>query len=140
VTTDVVKATFSSVGGTLVLAPEEVRTAGRELTEFLARERVTHLILPPSLVSALPDDCELPAGATILVGTETVPPELIRRWAGRLNMLAAYGLTEATWSRPVRVMFDTTPCWSTSAKRGTWRREETNRALPRPPRPPCATS
>ncbi|HEX2133955.1 MAG TPA: amino acid adenylation domain-containing protein, partial [Actinophytocola sp.] len=84
------------VGGTLVLAPEEVRTAGRPLSEFLARERITHLILPPSLVSALPADCPLPAGATILVGTETVPPDLIGRWAGRLNVLAAYGLTEAT--------------------------------------------
>jgi amino acid adenylation domain-containing protein/non-ribosomal peptide synthase protein (TIGR01720 family) len=84
------------VGGTLVLAPDEVRTAGRELTDFLAAQRITHLILPPSLVSALPEDCALPAGATILVGTETVPPDLIGRWAGRLNVLAAYGLTEAT--------------------------------------------
>jgi amino acid adenylation domain-containing protein len=84
------------VGGTLVLAPEEVRTAGRELTDFLAEQRVTHMILPPSLVSALPDGCELPAGGTILVGTETVPPDLIDRWAGRLDVLAAYGLTEAT--------------------------------------------
>ncbi|OLF19035.1 non-ribosomal peptide synthetase [Actinophytocola xanthii] len=84
------------VGGTLVLAPEEVRTAGRELTDFLARERITHMILPPSLVSALPDDCVLPADATVLVGTETVPPDLVGRWAGRLNVLAAYGLTEAT--------------------------------------------
>jgi amino acid adenylation domain-containing protein/non-ribosomal peptide synthase protein (TIGR01720 family) len=84
------------VGGTLVVAPDEVRTAGRELTGFLAAQRITHLILPPSLVSALPEGCELPAGATILVGTETVPPDLVARFAGRLNVLAAYGLTEAT--------------------------------------------
>jgi len=84
------------VGGTLVIAPDEVRTAGRELTDFLAAQRITHLILPPSLVSALPEGCELPAGATILVGTETVPPDLIGRFAGRLNVLVAYGLTEAT--------------------------------------------
>ncbi|MDQ3786820.1 MAG: amino acid adenylation domain-containing protein, partial [Actinomycetota bacterium] len=84
------------VGGTLVIAPDEVRTAGRELTDFLAAQRITHLILPPSLVSALPEGCDLPEGATILVGTETVPPDLIARFAGRLNVLAAYGLTEAT--------------------------------------------
>ncbi|OLR93075.1 non-ribosomal peptide synthetase [Actinokineospora bangkokensis] len=84
------------VGGTLVVAPDEVRTAGRELTDFLAEQRVTHLILPPSLVAALPEGCELPEGATILVGTETVPPDLIARFAGRLHVLAAYGLTEAT--------------------------------------------
>jgi amino acid adenylation domain-containing protein/non-ribosomal peptide synthase protein (TIGR01720 family) len=84
------------VGGTLVIAPDEVRTAGRELTDFLAAHRITHLILPPSLVSALPEGCDLPAGATILVGTETVSPDLIGRFAGRLTVLAAYGLTEAT--------------------------------------------
>jgi amino acid adenylation domain-containing protein/non-ribosomal peptide synthase protein (TIGR01720 family) len=97
------------VGGTLVLAPDEVRTAGRELTEFLHRERVTHLILPPSLVSALPEGCELPAGATILVGTETVPPDLVGRWAGRLNVLAAYGLTEATVNS---TLWQADPAWT----------------------------
>ncbi|MGH3757813.1 amino acid adenylation domain-containing protein [Actinophytocola sp.] len=97
------------VGRTLVLAPEEVRTAGRELTEFLRRERVTHLILPPSLVSALPDGCEPPAGATILVGTETVPSDLIGRWAGRLNVLAAYGLTEATVNS---TLWQADPTWT----------------------------
>ncbi|HEV7648871.1 MAG TPA: amino acid adenylation domain-containing protein [Actinophytocola sp.] len=96
------------VGGTLVLAPEEVRTAGRELSEFLHRERITHLILPPSLVSALPADAVLPAGATILVGTETVPPDLIGRWAGRLNVLAAYGLTEATVNS---TLWQADPAW-----------------------------
>ncbi|AXX32478.1 amino acid adenylation domain-containing protein [Actinosynnema pretiosum subsp. pretiosum] len=84
------------VGGRLVLAPDEVRVAGPALTDFLRDRRITHMVLPPSLVSALPADCELPDGSTILVGTETVPPDLIGRWAGRLNLLAAYGLTEAT--------------------------------------------
>ncbi|PRY37289.1 non-ribosomal peptide synthase protein (TIGR01720 family)/amino acid adenylation domain-containing protein [Umezawaea tangerina] len=85
-----------TVGGRLVLAPDEVRVAGPALTDFLRERRITHMILPPSLVAALPEDCELPAGSTILVGTETVPPDVIGRWAGRLNLLAAYGLTEAT--------------------------------------------
>ncbi|MFJ8039081.1 amino acid adenylation domain-containing protein [Kitasatospora sp. NPDC096147] len=83
-------------GGRLVLIPEEARVAGPALTDFLAAQRVDQLILPPSLVSALPPGCELPEGSTILVGTETVPPDLIERWAGRVNLIAAYGLTEAT--------------------------------------------
>ncbi|MFF5986086.1 amino acid adenylation domain-containing protein [Prauserella flavalba] len=83
-------------GGRLVLIPEEARVAGTALTDFLREQAVTHLILPPSLVSALPPEAELPRGSTILVGTETVPPDLIDRWAGRLNLIAAYGLTEAT--------------------------------------------
>jgi amino acid adenylation domain-containing protein len=83
-------------GGTLVLIPDEARVAGAALTDFLAEQRITHMILPPSLVSALPPECDLPAGSTILVGTETVPPDLIDRWSDRLNLIAAYGLTEAT--------------------------------------------
>ncbi|WP_116050590.1 non-ribosomal peptide synthetase [Amycolatopsis palatopharyngis] len=83
-------------GGTLALIPEEARVAGPALTDFLREQGVTQMILPPSLVSALPPECELPPGSTILVGTETVPPDLFDRWAGRVNLIAAYGLTEAT--------------------------------------------
>ncbi|ASR33933.1 non-ribosomal peptide synthetase [Prauserella marina] len=83
-------------GGKLVLVPESVRGAGVPLVDFLRQHEVTHMILPPSLMAALPPECVLPEDATILVGTETVPPELVERWAGKVNLIAAYGLTEAT--------------------------------------------
>ncbi|WP_051712660.1 non-ribosomal peptide synthetase [Spirillospora albida] len=83
-------------GGRLVLVPDEARVPGPELTGFMHEQGVTHAILPPSLVAALPAGCAPPAGATVLVGTETVPPDVIARWAGHLRLLAAYGLTEAT--------------------------------------------
>ncbi|MBK1784236.1 non-ribosomal peptide synthetase [Prauserella cavernicola] len=95
-------------GGRLVLIPDEARVAGTALTDFLREQAVTHLILPPSLVSALPAEAELPSGSTILVGTETVPPDLIERWAGRLNLIAAYGLTEATVNS---TLWPTEPGW-----------------------------
>ncbi|ONI80847.1 non-ribosomal peptide synthetase [Saccharothrix sp. ALI-22-I] len=103
------------VGGRLVFAPDEVRVAGPELTDFLRDRRITHMILPPSLVSALPADCELPEGSTILVGTETVPPDVIGRWAGRLNLLAAYGLTEATVNS---TLWKARPDWDTAVPIG----------------------
>ncbi|MFD6908193.1 amino acid adenylation domain-containing protein [Streptomyces sp. NPDC060077] len=84
------------VGGRIVLVPAERRVAGPALTDYIARHRATHMILPPSLVSALPRDCELPDGAVLVVGTEAVPSELIARWAGRLKVVVAYGLTEAS--------------------------------------------
>jgi len=84
------------VGGTAVLVPAHRRVAGPELTEYLVAHRVTHMILPPSLVAALPPDARLPEGAVLVVGTETVPPEVIRRFAGPLRVVTAYGLTEAT--------------------------------------------
>ncbi|RSN27514.1 non-ribosomal peptide synthetase [Amycolatopsis sp. WAC 01416] len=84
------------VGGTLIVVPSHRRVAGVELTGYIAGNAATHMILPPSLVAALPPECELPKGAVLIVGTETVPPELIARWAEDLNVVAAYGLTEAT--------------------------------------------
>ncbi|WP_328940793.1 amino acid adenylation domain-containing protein [Streptomyces sp. NBC_00250] len=84
------------VGGRIILVPTERRVAGPALTEYIARHRATHMILPPSLVSALPQECELPQGAVLIVGTEAVPSELIARWDGRLRVVVAYGLTEAT--------------------------------------------
>ncbi|GFH38514.1 non-ribosomal peptide synthetase [Streptomyces pacificus] len=84
------------VGGRIIVVPAERRVAGPALTDYIARHRATHMILPPSLVSALPQDCELPGGSVLIVGTEAVPGELIARWAGRLRVVVAYGLTEAT--------------------------------------------
>ncbi|MFP3986557.1 amino acid adenylation domain-containing protein [Streptomyces sp. E11-3] len=84
------------VGGRVILVPAERRVAGPELTEYIEEHQATHMILPPSLVAALPQDCELPDGAVLVVGTEAVPGELIARWSGRLRVVVAYGLTEAT--------------------------------------------
>ncbi|MFE7202706.1 amino acid adenylation domain-containing protein [Pseudonocardia alni] len=86
-------------GARLVVAPERLR--GRdadpsELTGFFAEQRLTHLILPPSLITALPPEASLPAGSTVLAGTEAVPPDLIDRWGAHLDLHVAYGLTEAT--------------------------------------------
>ncbi|HVK23295.1 MAG TPA: amino acid adenylation domain-containing protein, partial [Actinokineospora sp.] len=84
------------VGGRAIIVPSERRVAGAELTDYIAEHRATHMILPPSLVAALPPEQELPEGAVLIVGTETVPAELIARWSRRMRVVAAYGLTEAT--------------------------------------------
>ncbi|MFD3546608.1 amino acid adenylation domain-containing protein [Streptomyces sp. NPDC058655] len=84
------------VGGRIIVVPAERRVAGPALTDYIAAHRATHMILPPSLVSALPQDCELPEGSVLVVGTEAVPGELIARWSHRLQIVVAYGLTEAS--------------------------------------------
>ncbi|MFD4367301.1 amino acid adenylation domain-containing protein [Rhodococcus sp. NPDC058521] len=96
-------------GSRLVIVPDDARTAGPELTDFMEHHGVTHAIIPPSLLAALPPGCLVPEGCTVLVGTETVPPELIGRWAERLNLLAAYGLTEATVNN---TLWQAQPGWS----------------------------
>ncbi|MFC9552147.1 amino acid adenylation domain-containing protein [Rhodococcus sp. NPDC056960] len=102
-------------GSRLVIVPDESRVAGPELTEFMTHHGVTHAIIPPSLLAALPPGCDVPDGCTVLVGTETVPPELIGRWAERLNLLAAYGLTEATVNN---TLWQAQPGWNSAVPIG----------------------
>ncbi|MEA2137668.1 MAG: hypothetical protein QOG56_818, partial [Solirubrobacteraceae bacterium] len=96
------------VGARAIVVPSARRVAGPELTDYLAAHGATHMVLPPSLVAALPPDALLPEGAVLVVGTETVPAELIARWAGRLRVVAAYGLTEATVNS---TLWRTEPHW-----------------------------
>ena len=102
-------------GSRLVIVPEDARVAGPELTDFMHAHQVTHAIIPPSLMAALPPGALVPEGCTVLVGTETVPPDLIGRWAQRLNLLAAYGLTEATVNN---TLWQAQPGWNQSVPIG----------------------
>ncbi|MEV6235280.1 amino acid adenylation domain-containing protein [Lentzea sp. NPDC051838] len=84
------------VGGTLVVAPSEVRLPDRALTDFLSRNEITHMALPPSLLAVLPEGCELPTNGTVLTGSETVPAEVVGRHGPGRTLFNAYGPTEAT--------------------------------------------
>ena len=65
-------------GGRLVIAPDDVRTAGPELPQFLHEHGVTHAAIPPALLGAFGADTELPEGIT-----SSVP--------------AAFTSTDGTW-------------------------------------------
>ncbi|MFB6889988.1 amino acid adenylation domain-containing protein [Kitasatospora sp. NPDC056327] len=82
-------------GGCLVLAERTALLPGPEFAGLVRDERVSHLILPPSALAALPPDA-LPPGTTLAVGGEACPPELIARWAPGRRMINAYGPTEST--------------------------------------------
>ncbi|KIA64277.1 hybrid non-ribosomal peptide synthetase/type I polyketide synthase [Nocardia vulneris] len=82
-------------GGTLVVAPAEQLRLGAPLIELCARQRVTHLMLAPTALSALPVD-SLPSVRVLAVGAEAVPQSLAAQWAPGRIMLNGYGPTEAT--------------------------------------------
>ncbi|WP_428986060.1 amino acid adenylation domain-containing protein [Streptomyces pyxinae] len=91
-------------GATLVVVDEECR-AGEPLARFLTEAGITLAVIPPSVVASLPPDARLPEGMTLIVGTEALPPEVVRAWAGRHRLFNAYGPTEAvvnsaTWPVP----------------------------------------
>ncbi|ASW55465.1 hypothetical protein CIK06_16730 [Plantactinospora sp. KBS50] len=82
------------VGATLVIAPEQDRL-GASFAAFVRDRAVTHFALPPAALGALPEG-SIPAGVTVVVGADRLPPELVRRWARGHRMINAYGPTEAT--------------------------------------------
>ncbi|HVB43974.1 MAG TPA: amino acid adenylation domain-containing protein, partial [Streptosporangiaceae bacterium] len=90
-------------GGTLAVAPPGP-LAGDELSDFLAANRVTHAVVPPSVLAtaSVPD---LPDLATVLVGGEACPASLVRLWSQGRRMVNGYGPSEATMavtlSRPL---------------------------------------
>jgi len=83
-------------GGTVVVPPPDADTVGPGLLDFLRTARVTTALLPPSLLSVLPDDPPLPALNTLLVGGEVVSSAVFARWGRRRRFLVGYGPTETT--------------------------------------------
>lgn len=67
-----------------------------DLAAFLAEQRITALMLTPSVLMALPEAVTLPSLRTVVVGGEVCSPTLATRWASRVRLLNMYGPTEAT--------------------------------------------
>jgi amino acid adenylation domain-containing protein len=84
-----------SNGASLQLTPREEIMPGRTLLRTLSRLDITHLLLPPTAL-ALCDDPELPFTAkTLIVGGDAISAKDASRWAARVDLLNAYGPTEA---------------------------------------------
>ncbi|WP_143576539.1 non-ribosomal peptide synthetase, partial [Streptomyces acidiscabies] len=81
-------------GATLVLAPEDT-PLGQDLADFVRDASVTHVAVQPAVVANLPDD-SLPAGVTLTLNGDVLPPGLVHRWLPGRRILNGYGPTEAT--------------------------------------------
>ncbi|MGY0057919.1 non-ribosomal peptide synthase/polyketide synthase [Streptomyces sp. LZ34] len=86
-----------SSGASLVV-PESGRLVGDALQGVLAEGRVTHALIPPSVMGTLPPgaSAELVDFECLVVGAEAVPAELVTRWAIGRRVFNAYGPTEST--------------------------------------------
>ena len=81
-------------GGTLVVrGPEPL--AGSDLARTLRDQRITHLVVPPSVLATMPET-SLPRLRTVVVGGEPCAADLVQRWAPGRRFVQAYGPTEAT--------------------------------------------
>jgi non-ribosomal peptide synthetase-like protein len=82
-------------GATLVAATPEMMRAGPDLSRMLSDYGVTILSCVPTLLAMLDDD--VPTLRLLILGGETCPPDLVRRWARPgLRVLNTYGPTETT--------------------------------------------
>lgn len=82
-------------GGTLVLADQEEIEPGPALEQFLTRQLITHVMLPPSTIQTLSPDHILDS-TTIVVAGEECPPQVVAEWSPRCHLINAYGPTEAS--------------------------------------------
>nr|UNQ78296.1 non-ribosomal peptide synthetase [Microbispora sp.] len=94
-------------GASLVVAPAEELSADR-LGELCARQGVTHMTLPPALVSVMsPED--FPGGGVLVVAGEECPREVAVRWSAGRSMFNAYGPTESTVCATVSAALGSVP-------------------------------
>ncbi|MCF2150429.1 amino acid adenylation domain-containing protein [Desmonostoc muscorum LEGE 12446] len=84
-----------ATGACLYLAKKETLLPGQGLINFLAERQISHIIVPPSALSVLPQ-ATLPDLQTISVGGEACPAELVAQWATGRRFINGYGPTEST--------------------------------------------
>ena len=82
-------------GATLVLAPQSSLLPGPALARVLRDQCVTTIVLPPSVLSPLPDE-PFPSLRTLIVGAEPVTAEFVKRWGDGRRIFNIYGATETT--------------------------------------------
>ena len=81
-------------GATFILASPAQLLPGEALADLCARAGVTHAILPPAVLSAMPEGA-LP-GCTLIVAGEPCPPATVKEWSPGRRLINAYGPTETT--------------------------------------------
>ncbi|HSN97012.1 MAG TPA: amino acid adenylation domain-containing protein, partial [Candidatus Nanopelagicales bacterium] len=82
-------------GGAVYLAPRDGEFLGQGLIERMERDAITHTLLPPTMLAALPE-AELPALRTLAVAGESCSADLVTRWGRTRRFINMYGPTEAS--------------------------------------------
>ncbi|HET7463026.1 MAG TPA: amino acid adenylation domain-containing protein, partial [Longimicrobium sp.] len=83
-------------GASLHLAGRGKVLSGDTLSQTAARHGITHAVLPPAVLDAMPAGEALPSIRTMVVAGDAVREPLVRRWAPDRWLINAYGPTEAT--------------------------------------------
>ena len=84
-----------SAGACLYLTKKENLLPSQELIDFLTEHKITHLTIPPSVLSLLPQ-ATLPDLQILITAGEVCSKELVNRWAKGRSFFNGYGPTEST--------------------------------------------
>ncbi|TVQ82485.1 MAG: NAD-dependent epimerase/dehydratase family protein [Micavibrio sp.] len=83
-------------GAALVIEDNSVLRDGKKLVAALHRQGITHMDVPPALLGILSPEDMPETLETVIIGGETCPPEIVRKWAQHFRVINVYGPTEAT--------------------------------------------
>lgn len=83
-------------GASLYLHSHREILAGDALVQFVAQHRISHAILPPTVVAGLDSRSALDSVKTLILSGDRLPLETARRWCGGRRLINGYGPTEAT--------------------------------------------
>ena len=81
-------------GATLVI--DQKPNVAERLPQILDTKRITHIDLPPSLLSFLLESGIPPHLETIIIGGESPPTQILKKIALKINVINVYGPTETT--------------------------------------------
>ncbi|MFM0069497.1 AMP-binding protein, partial [Paraburkholderia aspalathi] len=83
-------------GACLCLPDRDMVLVGEVLVEQVERLGITHVTLPPVVLSTLPEAAQLATVGVLVVAGEAVAEALVQRWAPGRMLINAYGPTEST--------------------------------------------
>ncbi len=84
-----------TAGAALHISRRDVVLSPQNLARALARERITNITLPPTLLRLL-DPAALPALRTVISAGDACTPDIVQKWGAGRRLLNAYGPTETT--------------------------------------------
>ncbi|MES9673285.1 condensation domain-containing protein, partial [Bacillus pseudomycoides] len=82
-------------GGTLCVSSREDVMPGEPLTRFLQNNRITHAVLPPTVLNVL-EESKFEHLKVVVSGGSVCSEEIAKRWSNNRVFINAYGPTEAT--------------------------------------------
>lgn len=83
-------------GGTLVIPASCAPLAGENLVDLVSATRITHALLPPAVLAAIPVQGDLASIRVLVSGGDVVTEDIVQRWAPGRRLFNAYGPTEIT--------------------------------------------